>query len=245
MDLIEINHTIGCLSAELSLYECNICEVSLTTLRKLSSFLRERHLDFERDIRAGIRDKATEFYTEELYASLTSYSDWYVDNRDGKCTQETLDEARNIFELIEIVWRPVIEELFPKFIVPGREKDPEVDNDPKGYNATFGKPGEKYRSIRYDITENPEYPHLTEEIIFNRLKTIISSMDSEGADISRLISLAYKHGLLSRQPYRKSIIRELGMKSSEQSLTELIANRSDEISDSKRLKRMEEELLRK
>ena len=218
MDLIEINHTIGCLSAELSLYECNICEVSLTTLRKLSSFLRERHLDFERDIRAGIRDKATEFYTEELYASLTSYSDW---------------------------WRPVIEDLVPKFIVPGREKDPEADNDPKGYNATFGKPGEKYRSIRYDITENPEYPHLTEEIIFNRLKTIISSMDFEGADISRLLSLAFKHGLLSRPPYRKSIIRELGMKSSEQSLTELIANRSDEISYSKRLERMEEELLRK
>ena len=244
MDLIEINHTIGCLSAELSLYECNICEVSLTTLRKLSSFLRERHLDFERDIRAGIRDKVTEFYTGELYASLTSYSDWYVDNRDGKCTQETLDEARTIFELIEIIWRPVIEELFPQLIVPGRENSQE-DNDPEGYNKQYGKPGEKYRSIRYDITENPEYPHLTEEIIFDRLRAIISSMDSEGADISRLLSLAFKHGLLSRPPYRKSIIRELGMKSSEQSLTELIANRSDEISDSKRLKRMEEELLRK
>ena len=129
--------------------------------------------------------------------------------------------------------------------MPGREKDPEADNDPEGYNTTYGKPGEKYRSIRYDIIENPEYPHLTKEIIFDRLKTIISNMDSEGADISRLISLAFKHGLLSRQPYRKSIIRELGMKSSEQSLTELIANRSDEISYSKRLERMEEELLRK
>lgn len=244
MDLIQINHIIGCISADLSLYECSICEVSLPTLRKLSSFLQERHLDFERDIRESIKDKATEFYIEELYASLTNYSDWYVENRESSCSEETHNEAREIFEQIEIVWRPLIEELFPRLIVPGRDKDNGVDNDPEGYNKTYGKPGEKYRSIRYDIIKNPDYPHLTKEIIFDRLQTIISRFPDEGADISRLLSLAYKYGLLKRLPYRKSVIRELGMKSSEQSLTEFINNKSDEISFSKRLKDMKEELLR-
>lgn len=245
MDLIEINHTIGCISAELSLYECNICEVPLASLRKLSSFLQERHLDFERDIRESIRDKATEFYTEELYSSLINYSNWYVDNRDGSCSEETLSEARAIFEQIEIVWRPLIEELFPKFIVPSRESDMDTDNDPEGYNKVYGKPGEKYRSIRYDIIENPQYPHLTKDIIFDRLRSIVSRFPNEGADISRLLSLAFKCKLLSRIPYRKSVIRELGMTSSEQSLSEFISNIDDEISFSKRLKVMKEELLRK
>lgn len=244
MDLIQINHIIGCISADLSLYECSICEVSLPTLRKLSSFLQERHLDFERDIRESIKDKATEFYTEELYASLTNYSYWYVENRNSACAEEKRNEAREIFEQIEIVWRPLIEELFPRLVVPGQDKDNGIENDPEGYNRTYGKPGEKYRSIRYDIIHNPEYPHLTKEIIFHRLQTIISRFPNEGADISRLLSLAYKYGLLKRLPYRKSVIRELGMKSSEQSLTEFINNKSDEISFSKRLKGMKEELLR-
>ncbi len=244
MDLIEINHTIGCLSAELSLYERDMNNVSLVTLKKLSTFLKENHLDFDRGARAAMRDKATEFFMGELYASLTDYSNWYVENKDESCADEIYDETKTIFEQIELMWRPLIEDLFPKFIDPNREKETDLDNDPEGYNKPYAKPGEKYRSIRYDITENPRYPHLTKEIIFNRLKSIISRIPKEGADISRLLSLAFKYGLLSRLPYRKSVIRELGMTSSEQSLSEFINNKDDEISYSKRLEGMKEELLR-
>lgn len=243
MDLIEINHTIGCLHAELSLYECDMGNIPLETLRKLSAFLRDSQLDFDRGARAAMRDKATEFFMGELYASLTDYSNWYVENKAEVCTDEIHHETKSIFEQIELMWRPLIEELFPKFIDPNREKALETDNDPEGYNKIYGKPGEKYRSIRYDITESPKFPYLTKDIIFKRLEGIVKRFPTDGADISRLISLAFKHGLLCRIPYRKSVIRELGMKSSEQSLTELITDRNDEISYSKRLKPMEEELL--
>lgn len=245
MDLIEINHTIGCLSAELSLYECSMSDVSLTTLRKLSSFLKESHLDFDRGARAAVKDKAIEFFMEELYASLTDFSNWYVENKDESCEEDICEETKTIFEQIELMWRPLIEELFPKFVDPNREKEEVDDNDPEGYNKIYGRPGEKYRSIRYDITENPQYPHLTKDEIFRRLKSIVSRFPAEGADISRLLSLAFKYGLLSRIPYRKSVIRELEMTSSEQSLTEFISNKDDEISYSKRLEAMKEELLRK
>ncbi|MBD5358714.1 MAG: hypothetical protein HDR88_17285 [Bacteroides sp.] len=244
MDLIEINHTIGCLSAELSLYECDMNNVSLVTLKKLSNFLKESHLDFDRGARAAIRDKAAEFFMGELYASLTDYSNWYVENKEESCTDEICDETRTIFEQIELMWRPLIEDLFPKFINPNREKETNTDNDPEGYNKLYGKPGEKYRSIRYDIVENPEYPYLTKSVIFDRLKGIISSFPTDGADISRLLSLAFKHGLLVRIPYRKSVMRELGMTSLEQSLSEFISSKDDEISYSKRLEAMKEELLR-
>lgn len=244
MDLIEINHTIGCLSAELSLYERGMSNVSLATLKKLSNFLKESHLDFDRGARTAMRDKATEFFMGELYASLTDYSNWYVENKEESCTDEICDETKTIFEQIELMWRPLIEDLFPKFIDPNREKETDLDNDPEGYNAQYGRPGEKYRSIRYDITENPKYPHLTKEIIFKRLHSIVSRFPTDGADISRLLSLAFKHGLLMRIPYRKSVIRELGMTSSEQSLSEFISNKDDEISYSKRLEAMKEELLR-
>lgn len=244
MDLIEINHTIGCLSAELSLYERGMSNVSLATLKKLSTFLKESHLDFDRGARSAMRDKATEFFMGELYASLTDYSNWYVENKEESCTDEICDETKTIFEQIELIWRPLIEDLFPKFIDPNREKETNLDNDPEGYNKLYGRQGEKYRSIRYDITENPEYPYLTKDVIFDRLKGIISRFPTDGADISRLLSLAFKHGLLSRIPYRKSVIRELGMVSSEQSLSEFISNKDDEISYSKRLGAMKEELLR-
>lgn len=244
MDLIEINHTIGCLSAELSLYERGMSNVSLATLKKLSAFLKESHLDFDRGARAAMRDKATEFFMGELYASLTDYSNWYVENKEESCRDEICEATKTIFEQIELMWRPLIEDLFPKFIDPNREKETDLDNDPEGYNKLYRRPAEKYRSIRYDITENPEYPHLTKDEIFNRLKSIISCFPTDGADISRLLSLAFKYGLLIRIPYRKSVIRELGMTSSEQSLTEFITNRDDEISYSKRLGAMKEELLR-
>lgn len=244
MDLIEINHTIGCLHAELSLYECGMSDVSLATLRKLSVFLKESQLDFDREARAAVKDKAAEFFMRELYASLTDYSNWYVENKEGACDDEIRDETKSIFEQIELMWRPLIEDLFPKLVDPNREKEADLDNDPEGYNKTYGRPGEKYRSIRYDITENPQYPYLTKDAIFTRLQNIISRFPNDGADISRLLSLAFKHGLLSRIPYRKSVIRELGMMSSEQSLSELIADKNDEISYSKRLKAMKEELLR-
>lgn len=244
MDLIEINHTISCLSAELSLYECDMNNVSLVTLKKLSTFLKESHLDFDRSARTAIRDKATEFFMEELYASLTDYSNWYVENKKESCQGEVCETTKTIFELIELMWRPLIEDLFPKFVEPNREKETDLDNDPEGYNRLYGKPGEKYRSIQYDITENPKYPYLTKDIIFKRLHSIVNRFPNDGADISRLLSLAFKYGLLSRIPYRKSIIRELGMTSSEQSLSEFISNKDDEISYSKRLEAMKEELLR-
>lgn len=244
MDLIEINHTIGCLHAELSLYECSMNNVSLATLKKLSSFLKDSHLDFDREARAAVKDKATEFFMRELYASLTDYSNWFVENKEGACDDEIRDETKSIFEQIELMWRPLIEELFPKFVDPNREKEADLGNDPEGYNKTYGRPGENYRSIRYDITENARFPYLTKDIIFTRLQSIVIRFPNDGADISRLLSLAFKHGLLSRIPYRKSVIRELGMTSSEQSLSEFIVNKDDEISYSKRLKAMEEELLR-
>ena len=245
MDLIEINHTVGCLSAELSLYECDIQEVSPSTLKKLSSFLSKSHYDFERDIRDGIKNKATEFYTQELYASLINYSDWYAENYNDPAPEETKEEAQKVFEQIEIIWRPLIEDMYPNFIEPGRDKDSNAENDPEGYNKTFGRPGEKYRSLRYDIKENPEYPHLTKDTIYSRLKIIAGRIPNEGADVSRLIGIAYKYGLLSCVPQRKSIIREFGLTCSEQSLTELSSISTNSISFSKRLKSMEEELLRK
>ncbi len=244
MDLIEINHTIGCLHAKLSLYRCGMDNVSLATLKKMSSFLKDSQLDFDRGVRTAMKDKAVEFFIGEVYSSLIDYSNWYVDNKDESCSGEVCDETKAIFEQIELMWRPLIEELFPKFVDPNREKSASTDDDPEGYNKTYGKPGEKYRSIQYDIIENPKYPHLTKEVIFDRLRAIVTQFPTDGADISRLMSLAFKFGLLKRIPYRKSIIRELGMESTEQSLTEFIEHKDDEISYSKRLKPMEEDLLK-
>lgn len=210
-------------------------DVSVGTLRKLSYILKENRLDFERQTVNCVKDNATETFMHELYYSLSEYANWYVDNYAASGSEDVMTEAKSIFEQIEVVWRPLIEELFPKFVEQGQKKDYVSEEDPGGYNRIFGKPGEKYRSIRYDITENPDYPHLTKATIFERLRSIVSDMPNDGADISRLISLAYKHRLLGRLPYRKSIIRELGMTSSEQSLTELIVDRDDVISYSKRL----------
>ena len=243
MDLIEINNTIGLLTADLSLYKCNMGDISLTVLKELSGVLRENRMDFEREVQNALKDKATEFFMGELYYSLTGYSRWYSENYTYEAGEEIKEETRTVFEQIEVMWRPVIEELFPKFIDPELAKGHRTENDPGGFNSTFGKAGEKYRSIRYDITENPAYSHLTKDVIFDRLQKIVSEIPNEGADISRLLSLAYKYGLLTRIPTRKSVQRELGMKSSEQSLTELIMNREDAISNSKRLDSMKEKLL--
>jgi hypothetical protein len=243
MDLIGINDTIGRLTADMSLYRRGIEDVSLSTLRNYSAFLIRNQLDFQRETMRCEKGRGTEFFMHQLYYSLIEYSMWYVENCDHTAPEDVVKEAKDIFMQIECIWRPLIEELFPQFINQGN-KSPMKD-DPDGYNRKYGKPGEKYRSIRYDITENPDYPHLTKRIIFDRLKEIISEIPNEGADISRLISLAYKYGLLCRMPYRKSLIRELGMTCSVQSLTELITNRDDVISDSRRLESMKERLLKK
>lgn len=245
MDFIEIKDTIDCLTADLSLYRCGINDISLTTLKKLSDVLKDNRMDFEREVFHIARDKATEYFLRELYYSLTEYSSWYTQNYEQDSISETSVVAKTVFENIEVIWRPLIEELFPKFIDNTDEEYSNDPDDPEGYNRKYGRPGEKYRSIRYDITENPDFPHLTKLKIFDRLQGIVSEMPNDGADISRLISLAFKHKLLERTPQRKSIIRELGMKSSEESLTELISSRDDEISYSKRLESMKEKLLRK
>lgn len=243
MDLIEINQILGCISAELSLYDRDMGNVSVSILRKLASFLRDHQKDFEQEVANMTKNNATEFYLEEVYFSLTSYSDWYADNMDTEATTEVRELAKLIFEQIEILWRPVIERAFPKFM----QSSPDVsddDKDPLGYNKKYGRPGEKYRSIRYDLIANPTYPHLTPDVVYDRLKEIIARFSNDGADISRLLSIAFKHGLLKGRPYGKSVIRELGMTSTEQSLTQFIENPNEAITYSKRLEWMKEELLR-
>lgn len=246
MNIPEINYALSHLSVELDLNRVDMSCVSVDLLKKLSDFLNTHQLDMETALLNVSRDKALEILMGEIYNILSRYSYWYEANYDFVGFNESKEEARRAYELTEIVWRPFIEEVFPKFIrvKEGGHENSELE-DPLGYNRKFGLPGRRYRSIRYDITENPDYPHLTPEVVYERLKRMVGRMPGSGADISRLISLAIKHGLLKRKPHRDSIVRELGMTAKVQSLTKIIDTPEEPISESKRLQSMEEELLRK
>lgn len=255
MNLTEINQILGDISAELSLFEHDMGDVSEPLLRKLSSVLQDNLSDFELAMATLNKNSVTEFFVSEIYSSLTSYSIWYANNCDNDGPEQTKNSAKLVYTQIEILWRPVIEIAFPNFMPSSHEysdkekdrlspEDSDNKEDPLGYNKKYRRGSERYRSIRYDLIENPEYPHLTPDVLYERLKQIISHFPHDGADISRLLSIAYKHGLLKCKPYIKSVIRELGMTCTEQSFTQFIGSPDETISYSKRLKWMEEELLK-
>ena len=243
MNLIEINQILGCISAELSLYDHDMGNVSVPLLRKLSSTLQNNQGDFELEVATMNKNNITEFYLAEIYSSLTSYSQWYADNRDGEGSEQAKNLAKLVYEQIEILWRPVIEIAYPKF-TPSYPEDSDNEQDPLGYNKKYRRGSERYHSIRYDLIENPKYPHLTPDVLYKRLQEIVSYFPNDGADVSGLLSLAYKHGLLKGRPYWKSVIREFGMTCTEQSFTQFIESPDTTISYSKRLDWMEEELLK-
>lgn len=98
------------------------------------------------------------------------------------------------------------------------------NKDPKGYNSPYEQVGEHYRSIRYDIIENKNYPHLTNDEIYRRLKELAAPISAEGVKIAMILNIAIKHRLLLKKPQGKSLVRELGMTCTNAAVINIIAS---------------------
>lgn len=211
MDVVEIQHTLGRLVAALDLIRNNMDSVSSVRLGELSAYLEDNQLVFEKAIRNEVKDKGSDYYVSQLYMSLSSYIEWYVVNSQRGCDNTPV--AKEIYDRIVFLWMPPIENIFPN-VVKSKEITPNVNTDnkdPEGYNKPFERAGERYRSIRYDITENPDYPYLSADEIYRRLKELVWPVRGEGVRIATILNIAIKHRLLSQKPQGKSLERELGM----------------------------------
>jgi hypothetical protein len=227
MDIVEIQHNLGHIIADLKLLGNDLASVSTEEMERLSNYLADNQLSFEKALRNEIKDKGSEYYVSQLYRLLSSYLEWYVANRHTECDNSPV--AKLIYDRIVFLWMPPIESIFPNVVktdetITNFNAD---DKDPMGYNTPFEKAGEHYRSIRYDITENPEYPQLTTDEIYRRLKELIAPVCGEGVKIATILNIAIKYRLLQRKPQGKSLERELGMTCSYQAVTNVIENHSD------------------
>lgn len=78
IDVVEIQHNLGCIIAELGLIRNDSASVSTEILQRLSDYLTDNQLAFEKAIRNEVRDKGSDYYVTQLYRSLSSYLKWYV-----------------------------------------------------------------------------------------------------------------------------------------------------------------------
>lgn len=78
IDVVEIQHNLGCIIAELGLIRNDSASVSTEILQRLSDYLTDNQLAFEKAIRNEVRDKGSDYYVTQLYRSLSSYLEWYV-----------------------------------------------------------------------------------------------------------------------------------------------------------------------
>ena len=177
----------------------------------LSEYLADNQLEYEKAIRAEVRDKGSDYFVGQLYRSLSSYLAWYAENHDTHSDNAAV--SKRIYDRIVFLWIPPIENLFPGVVKANENITiPACDNkDPKGYNSPYEQVGEHYRSIRYDIIENKDYPHLTNDEIYRRLKELAAPVSAEGVKIAMILNIAIKHRLLLKKPQGKSLVRELGM----------------------------------
>lgn len=244
MDIVDIQHDLGSIIADLRLLDNDLASVSNEKMEKLSNYLADNQLSFEKAIRNEVKDKGSDYYMSQLYRLLSSYLEWYVVNCHLDCGNSPL--AKRIYDRIVFLWIPPIEGIFPNVVkVDDTIKNSnDDDKDPNGYNIAFGKPGEHYRSIRYDITENPDYPQLTSDEIYRRLKELIAPVRGEGVKIATILNIAIKHRLLQRKPQGKSLVRELGMTCSYQAITNVIEKHSDFFNIDDWGKEMEAKLLK-
>lgn len=227
IDVVEIQHNLGCIIAELGLIRNDSASVSTEILQRLSDYLTDNQLAFEKAIRNEVRDKGSDYYVTQLYRSLSSYLEWYVAEHGRESAKMAV--AKRIYDRIVFLWMPPIESLFPNVSKSAViVVNPMSDNkDPKGYNRLFELAGEHYRSIRYDITENPDYPHLTSDEIYRRLKELVAPVCGEGVRIGMILNIAIKHRLLLKKPQGKSLERELGMTCSYPAVANVIDTPSD------------------
>lgn len=224
MDIVEIQHALGNIISELSLIRNDISTVSVDGMNRLLSYLTDNQLEYEKAIRNEIRDKGSDYFVGQLHLTLASYLEWYS-MQEGNVNLL----AKQVFDRIAFLWIPPIERIFPSVVKPVELSNiatPDV-KDPDGYNKPFEQAGEHYRSIRYDITENPAYPHLTKDEIYRRLKELVSPIAAEGVKIAMILNIAIKNGLLKKKPQGKSLERELGMTCSMAALKDVIGT-SDE-----------------
>ncbi len=193
-------------------------------LNGLSEYLADNQLEYEKAIRTEVKDKGSDYFVGQLYRSLSSYLAWYAENNDVHSDNAAV--SKRIYDRIVFLWIPPIENLFPGVIKTNENITiPACDNkDPKGYNSPYEQVGEHYRSIRYDIIENKNYPHLTNDEIYRRLKELAAPISAEGVKIAMILNIAIKHRLLLKKPQGKSLVRELGMTCTNAAVINIIAS---------------------
>lgn len=244
MDIVEIQYGLNHLIMELGLLHNDFSSVSSERLNRLSDYLTDNQLAFEKAIRNEVVNSGSDYYVTQLYKGLSSYIEWYVANHEAGCTHAPL--SKRVYEQITFLWIPPIEGLFPNVVKSGEKKSNRGidDKDPEGYNRPFEKVGEHYRSIRYDIVENPDYPHLTAGEIYRRLKELVAPIRGEGVKIGMLLNIAIKHRLLLNKPQGKTLKRELGMTCSYPAVTNVIDTPDEYFSIDDWGKEMEVKLLK-
>lgn len=60
IDVVEIQHNLGCIIAELGLIRNDSASVSTEILQRLSDYLTDNQLAFEKAIRNEVRDKGSD-----------------------------------------------------------------------------------------------------------------------------------------------------------------------------------------
>ena len=217
MDIVDIQHSIGKMISDLCLIRNTVCTASADGLNGLSEYLADNQLEYEKAIRTEVKDKGSDYFVGQLYRSLSSYLAWYAENNDVHSDNAAV--SKRIYDRIVFLWIPPIENLFPGVIKTNENITiPACDNNP------YEQVGEHYRSIRYDIIENKNYPHLTNDEIYRRLKELAAPISAEGVKIAMILNIAIKHRLLLKKPQGKSLVRELGMTCTNAAVINIIAS---------------------
>lgn len=62
MDIVEIQHNLGHIIADLKLLGNDLASVSTEEMERLSNYLADNQLSFEKALRNEIKDKGSEYY---------------------------------------------------------------------------------------------------------------------------------------------------------------------------------------
>lgn len=73
MDIVDIQHSIGKMISDLCLIRNTVCTASADELNSLSEYLADNQLEYEKAIRAEVKDKGSDYFVGQLYRSLSSY----------------------------------------------------------------------------------------------------------------------------------------------------------------------------
>lgn len=237
MDIVTIQFRLSDIFSRLRLFQNDIDTVPEEALLCLRDFLDDKLESFHVALVTPSRKEGLESNVMDIYRLLTSFCRWYSENMLSHSPLTSI--VKDIYERAQILWITPIERQF-KNICPSdiHAEESTDEEDPMGFNARYGKAGESYRSLYYDLQEVSRFPSITIDMIYGRMKDLASRNSSSGVLARDIVNAAMTMGFLRRRPQRNAIIRELGLTCGATALDGIMKNPSENPPNENGIKRI-------